>query len=98
MRTIAAEVGGNLGSSKGKSEYRFNLTDAFGDLAKDRYTVFGTFDYFKRDPMMRPDTEFGHSRDMRGYDGGRNAKSFTGAACLLQFSNNQLQSVVFAFL
>jgi iron complex outermembrane receptor protein len=69
------EVGGDLDNSEGMSEYRFNLAGGFGDLAKDRYTMFGTFDYFKRDLMMLSDTEFGHWRDMRGYDGGRNAQS-----------------------
>jgi iron complex outermembrane receptor protein len=80
------EVGGNLGRSEGKNEYRFNLTGGIGDLAKDRYTVFGTFDYFNRDLMMLSDTEFGHSRDMRGYDGGRNAQSLTGGGTWRQLS------------
>jgi iron complex outermembrane receptor protein len=80
------EIGGNVGRSEGINEYRFNLTGGVGDLAKDRYTVFGTLDYFNRDLMMLSDTEFGHTRDMRGYDGGRNAQSLTGGGTWRQLS------------
>ncbi|HQY45478.1 MAG TPA: TonB-dependent receptor [Usitatibacteraceae bacterium] len=80
------QIGGGGGQFEGKNDYRFNLTGGFGDLAKDRYTVFGTFDYYKRDLVMLSDTEFGHTRDMRGYEGGRNFTSLTGAGTWRQLT------------
>ena len=71
------EVGGDIGRTEGKNEYRFNLTGGIGELAKDRFNVFGTFDYYKRDNLLQSDTKFGHTRDFRGENGGRNEQSLT---------------------
>ncbi len=81
-----AEIGGFAGEFSGKNDYRLNLTGGMGDLAKDRYNVFGVFDYYKRDLLMLSDTNFGHTRDMRGYDGGRNFQSLTGGGTWRQLS------------
>ncbi len=81
-----AEVGGGVGQFEGKNDYRFNLTGGFGDLAKDRYNFFGTFDYYKRDGLLLSETEFGHTRDMRGYDGGRNFQSLTAGGVWSQLT------------
>src|SRR6266850_2679011 len=48
------------------------MTGGFGDLARDRYSVFGTFDYYKRDHLTLADTDFGRTRDYRTVAGGRN--------------------------
>jgi iron complex outermembrane receptor protein len=60
-----------------KKEYRANLTAGFGDLGSQRFNVFGTLDFFKRDGMTMADTEFGRTRDLRGIEGGRNFQSLT---------------------
>lgn len=69
------ELGGSAGYFEGKHDYRFNVTGGFGDLARDRWSVFGTLDYYKRDLVLLSDTDHGHSRDYRNVPGGRN---FTG--------------------
>ena len=80
------EVGGGMGWFEGKNDYRFNLTGGVGDLAKDRYNFFGTFDYYKREGLLLSETEFGHSRDYRGYDGGRNFQSLTAGGIWQQLT------------
>ncbi len=81
-----AEVGADAGRSEGKNEYRFNLTAGTGDLAKDKYNVFGVFDYYKRDLLEFSNTEFGASRDHRGETGGRNSQSLTGGGTWRQLT------------
>jgi iron complex outermembrane receptor protein len=74
-----AEVSLIGGQSEGKNDYHVTATGGFGDIAKDRYSVFGTFDYYKRDFVALSDTDFGRSRDLRGEtNGGRNSQSLTG--------------------
>ncbi len=80
------EVGGGAGRFEGKNDYRFNLTGGMGDLAKDRYNLFGTFDYYKRDGLLLSETEFGHTRDYRGFDGGRNFQSLTAGGIWSQLT------------
>ena len=80
------EVGANAGRSEGKNDYRFNLTGGFGDLAKDRFNVFGVFDYYKRDLIQFSDTEFQKSRDKRNETGGRSAISLTGGGTWRQLT------------
>ena len=67
-------------------EIRANLSGGFGDLARDRWSVFGTFDFYKRDLLMLRDTEFGATRDMRGQQGGRNHQSITGTGTWRQLT------------
>ncbi len=74
------------GRSEGKNDYRASITGGFGDLAKDRYTVFATLDYYKRDLLTRADTQFLHTSDLRGYGGGRNFQSLTGAGTWRQYT------------
>jgi iron complex outermembrane receptor protein len=72
------EVAGDVGWYDGKGDYRFSITGGFGDLARDRFNVFGVFDYYKRDELLMTDTDFGSSRDKRGEKGGQNFQSITG--------------------
>lgn len=81
-----AELGVTGGYSEGKYDKRANATLGFGDLSKDRYNVFGVFDYFKRDELLQSDTKYLHTRDLRGYEGGRNFQSLTGAGTWRQLS------------
>jgi iron complex outermembrane receptor protein len=68
---------GSVGWFEGKNDYRATLTGGTGNLAKDKYNVFGTLDYYKRDLVLMSDTDFGSSRDYRGEGGGRNQGSIT---------------------
>jgi iron complex outermembrane recepter protein len=70
----------------GWNETRGALTAGFGDLARDRWSAFGTFDFFKRDYLALSDTDFGRTRDMRVYTGGRNHQSLTGGGTWRQLS------------
>lgn len=69
------EVGGNVGRFEGKDDYRFNITGGVGDLARDRWSAFGTFDYYKRDLVLFSDTAFRPTSDYRHLPGGRNFTS-----------------------
>ena len=80
------EVGGTAGTSEGANDYRVDLAGGMGDLAKDKYNVFGVFDYYKRDFLAMSDTEFGKSRDKRGEEGGRNSQSLTGGGTWRQLT------------
>ena len=80
------ELGADAGRSEGKNDYRFNITGGFGDLAKDKYNVFGVFDYYKRDLLQFSETEFGKSRDKRNEAGGRNSQSLTGGGTWRQLT------------
>ncbi|MBI3150191.1 MAG: TonB-dependent receptor [Betaproteobacteria bacterium] len=84
---VGAQVGGGMGTSEGKNDYRFNVVAGMGDLGKDRFNVFASLDYYKRDLMMLSDTEYGKTRDMRGYAGGRNYQSLTGAGTWRQLTS-----------
>lgn len=48
------EVSGRTGTTQdgGGTEYGATLAGGFGNLAKDRFNVFGTFDYFSRDEIV----------------------------------------------
>ena len=83
---VGAQVGGGMGSSEGKNDYRFNAVYGIGDLGKDRFNVFASLDYYKRDLLMLSDTEYGRTRDMRGHAGGRNYQSLTGAGTWRQLT------------
>ncbi len=72
------EAGGSVGFFEGANDYRASLVAGFGDLGKDKFNVFGVFDYYKRDFLALSDTKFGETRDKRGEDGGRNFQSLTG--------------------
>src|SRR5205823_396867 len=72
-----AEVSGGVGWSEGKRDYRASITAGMGELGKDKFNVFGVFDYYKRDELLLSDTEFGKSRDYRGEQGGINLQSLT---------------------
>ena len=76
------------GRSEGKNEYQVNLTGGFGDLSRDKFNVFGTIDAYKRDLIELQDTEFGHTRDLRQYNGGRNFTSLTGGGTWRQYNAN----------
>jgi iron complex outermembrane receptor protein len=74
------------GYAEGDWDTRLSGTWGMGDLAKDRWNVFGVVDYYKRDELLQADTKFLHTRDMRGYEGGRNFQSLTGGGTWRQLN------------
>src|SRR5205807_7081651 len=79
-------VTGAVGGFEGKNDYKATITGGFGDLSKDRFNVFGVFDYYKRDLLRLSDTKFGETRDYRGQEGGRNLMSLTTGGTWRQLS------------
>ena len=82
------EISGQTGYYEGKHDYRFNATAGWGDLARDRWSAFATFDYYKRDQVLLSDTDFGASRDYRQLAGGRNFRSLTAGGTWRQLNAN----------
>jgi iron complex outermembrane recepter protein len=82
------EFSASAGHASGKNNYRFNATAGLGDLARDRFSVLGVFDYFKRESLLLSDTDFGQSRDWRGRaGGGRNFQGLTGLGTWQQYTS-----------
>lgn len=81
------EFTAGAGTASDNGEYRFSATGGFGDLGKDKFSVLGVFDYYKRDLVQLNETDFGASRDWRGRaGGGRNFQSLTGAGTWQQYN------------
>lgn len=74
-----AEISGTLGyaSTIEAPEYRANATLGFGDLAKDKYNGFVTFDYYKRDEATWADHPMFADADFRRFGGGTLERSST---------------------
>lgn len=66
------EVGGGYGTSTegGATEYNANLAAGIGDLARDRYNVLATVDYYKRDLFLQTERKFSRENDYRQYIAG----------------------------
>jgi iron complex outermembrane receptor protein len=72
------EVAGDYGWFDGANDWRANVSAGFGDLATQKFNVFGVLDYYKRDELKLSETDFGRNRDYRDRaDGGRNFQSLT---------------------
>jgi iron complex outermembrane receptor protein len=81
------EISGNAGYYEGDvNDYRVNVTGGVGDLARDRWTAFGTFDYYKREHLAFSDIDFGSNRDYRHLPGGRNFQSLTAGGTWRQLT------------
>lgn len=74
-----AEVSGTLGyaSTLEAPEYRASATLGFGDLAKDKYNGFVTFDYYKREGSTWADHPMFADADFRRFGGGTQERSST---------------------
>lgn len=73
------EVGGLLGTTKdgGGDEYRANVIGGWGNLARDRFNVLATIDYFKREELKATDRDFSRSSN-QALRGGFDQRSPTG--------------------
>jgi outer membrane receptor protein involved in Fe transport len=82
------EVGGMYGftADGGGTEYRANVTGGWGSLAKDKFNIMGTIDYFSRSELSSQDRSFSKSANQSargGYDQRSptgNPGTWTGAA------------------
>ena len=74
-----AEVSGTLGyaSTVEAPEYRANFTLGGGDLAKDKWNAFATFDYYKREEALWSDHPMFAESDFRRFGGGTQERSST---------------------
>ena len=75
-RGFEATVGYGDSSRHDGTEKRATLTGGFGDLATDRFNVFGAIDVFKRDPILRRDRDLTRSVDGRRLGGTDGRSSF----------------------
>lgn len=76
-----AEARVSFGDSQGGGlqQRRASITGGFGDLAKDRFNVMATFDYFKQDRLNSTQREFSRNADNRLQGpGGLDFRSPTG--------------------
>jgi iron complex outermembrane receptor protein len=83
------EVNGYAGrfqSDSKKNDARVAASAGVGDLARDGYNVFGTFDWYRREGLQQGDTEFISTRDFRDRPGGRNFQSLTGGGTWRQLT------------
>jgi iron complex outermembrane recepter protein len=66
------EINGTAGTSTegGANEYRTSFAVGAGDLAKDRYNVLLSVDYFKRDLLLWSDREYTKNGDFRRFAAG----------------------------
>jgi iron complex outermembrane receptor protein len=87
------EAGASVGFFEGANDYRANLVGGFGDLGKDKFNVFGVFDYYKRDHLLLSDTKFGETRDYRDEQGGRNHVSLTAGGTWTQVGTNNRRAI-----
>ncbi len=75
------EVSASYGDSKdgGGGESRASLAGGYGDVAKNRYNVMFTLDYYKRDKINSSQRSFSKTADTRGKGpGGSDYRSPTG--------------------
>jgi iron complex outermembrane receptor protein len=92
------EFSGSAGEFNDKNEYRAALTFGFGDLARDRWSVFATLDYYKRDELRFNETDLMPTRDFRHLAGGRNLQNLTSGGTWRQLTatgglTNNFQSI-----
>jgi iron complex outermembrane receptor protein len=73
------EVATSYGESSRKDgrEQRYSISGGLGDVARDRYNVMATVDYYKRDAVWAKDRSFSATADHRA-DGGLDLRSPTG--------------------
>lgn len=72
------EVSASYGDSKdgGGSETRAAIAAGYGNLARDRFNVMGTIDYYKRDKINSQQRDFSRSPDQRVRGAGRGGLDF----------------------
>ena len=75
---IEATVGYGSSDKGDADEQRASLTAGFGDVAKHRFNVMATLDYYKRDPLFGPDRDISRTADYRRFFGGIDFRSPSG--------------------
>ncbi len=67
---LEARAGFGVSSRGDSKEIPFGIVGGFGDYDASGFNVFGAFDYFKRDPLLRTDRDLTRTADWRRFDGG----------------------------
>jgi iron complex outermembrane receptor protein len=93
FKGLEANLGG--GHTKGGNDRSFSLTGGYGDLGSNKFNVFGVLDYYGRDLLQQSDIAYGATRDMRGYQGGRNFQSLTGGGTWQQLTATNATTTTF---
>jgi iron complex outermembrane receptor protein len=76
---IEATAGYGTSSESDADETRGTLTLGYGDLAKQRFNVMATMDWYKRDPLFGPDRDISRTADYRRFYGGIDFRSPSGS-------------------
>jgi iron complex outermembrane receptor protein len=66
---LEARVGYGTSSRSDGQEQTVGVTGGWGTLDKDRFNVLASFEYFKRDPILRQDRDISSSVDFRRFGG-----------------------------
>ena len=78
FKGLEARAGFGTSSESDADESRASLTVGAGDLAKQRFNVMATLDYYKRDPLFGSDREYSRTADQRRR-GGLDLRSPSGS-------------------
>jgi iron complex outermembrane receptor protein len=78
FKGVEATVGYGASDRGDADEQRASLTAGFGDIAKNRFNVMATLDYYKRDPIFGTDREHSRTADYRRFFGGIDFRSPSG--------------------
>jgi iron complex outermembrane recepter protein len=68
-------INGGTSTEKGLDEMKASLAFGYGDLAKNRFNVFGAFDYYHRDLLTYSERAFTRDQNYRNQVGGNFAWS-----------------------
>jgi iron complex outermembrane recepter protein len=72
-------VSGGTSTEGGLNEYRASFGAGFGDVAKDRYNILASVDYYQRAELLLSDRKFTANQDFRQYPGGTLNRATIGA-------------------
>ena len=64
---LEVAVGGGTSTEGGGTEYKASLAGGIGDLARDKYNVLATVDYFKREILMQTERNYTKENDWRKF-------------------------------
>ena len=74
-------------------ESKASLTGGFGDIAKDKYNVVVSADYYRREHLVLRDRKFSASADMRGRGGVDNRSPSSPTGTVFNYSTGLYQAL-----
>jgi iron complex outermembrane receptor protein len=72
---LEASLGYGVSKRSDGEETPFKIVGGFGDYDKSGFNVLASFDYFKREPVLRKDRDLTKSADFRRFSGGADGRS-----------------------